>query len=118
VLRGAGLSDAVAVVVRWYGGTKLGKGGLARAYAGATREAVADLPTVRRVPTDALEVALPYDRLGAVKRLIQPPRVELAGEAYGADVRLTLELHESARDDLEAALADLGLEASEIDSWR
>jgi putative IMPACT (imprinted ancient) family translation regulator len=118
VLRGAGLSDAVAVVVRWYGGTKLGKGGLARAYAGATREAVAALPTVRRVPTVALEVALPYDRLGAVKRLIQPPRVELAGETYGADVRLTLELHESARDDLEAALADLGLEASEIDSWR
>jgi uncharacterized YigZ family protein len=111
VLRGAGLSDVVAVVVRWYGGTKLGKGGLARAYAGAIREAVAEVRTVRRVPAVTLAVALPYDRLGAVKRLIQPPRVELTGEAYGAGVRLTLEVHESARDELEAALADLGLEA-------
>lgn len=118
VLRGAGLSDVVAVVVRWYGGTKLGKGGLARAYAGAVREAVAEVRTVRRVPTVALEVALPYDRLGAVKRLIQPPRVELADEAYGAGVRLTLEVHESARAELEAALADLGLDATEIDPFR
>ncbi len=73
VLRGAELSDAVAVVVRWYGGTKLGKGGLARAYAGATREAVEGLPTTLRVPTVALAIELPYDRLGATKRLIQPP---------------------------------------------
>lgn len=113
VLRGAELSDVVAVVVRWYGGTKLGKGGLARAYAGATREAVAELPVARRVPAVTLAIELPYERLGAVKRLIQPPRVELRDEAYGAHVRLVLEVHESERAALEAALADLGLEAVE-----
>ena len=41
VLRGAGLSDAVAVVARWFGGVKLGKGGLARAYSGAVQAALA-----------------------------------------------------------------------------
>src|SRR5687768_18408079 len=44
VLRGAGLSDAQAVAVRWFGGTRLGKGGLARAYAAAAREALQGLP--------------------------------------------------------------------------
>jgi len=50
VLRGAGLSDVLAVVVRWFGGTKLGKGGLARAYAAAAREALAALPVLEHVP--------------------------------------------------------------------
>ena len=51
VLAGRGLSNALAVVVRWFGGTKLGKGGLARAYSGATREAVGRLQTVVRLPS-------------------------------------------------------------------
>lgn len=110
VLRGAGLSDVVAVVVRWFGGTKLGKGGLARAYAGATREAVVELPVARRVPTVELAVELPYDRLGAVKRLVRPPQVEVRSEEYGAAVRLVLAVHEGEREALEASLADLGIE--------
>jgi uncharacterized YigZ family protein len=116
VLRGAGLSDAVAVVARWFGGTKLGKGGLARAYAGAVREAVAALPVALRVPAVELVLELPYERLGAVKRLLRPPAVELLEEAYGAAVRLRLAVYESARAGLEAALADLGLRAREAAS--
>jgi putative IMPACT (imprinted ancient) family translation regulator len=103
----------VAVVARWFGGTKLGKGGLARAYAGAAREAVAELPVAIRVPTVELVLELPYDRLGAVKRLVHPPWVEIVDEAYGAAVRLTLAVHVGERRGLEEALADLGLEAAE-----
>lgn len=111
VLRGAGLSDVVAIVVRWFGGTKLGKGGLARAYAGAVREALAALPTILRVPTVTLTVELPYEKIGAVKRLVHPPKVELVAEEYGATARLRLTLWESERAGLEEALADLGLVA-------
>lgn len=109
VLRGAELCDVVAVVVRWFGGTKLGKGGLARAYAAATREALATLPIIRKVPTVEVTLELPYDRLGAVKRLIHPPEVELVGEEYGAHVRLRFAVYEARRQALDAALADLGL---------
>jgi uncharacterized YigZ family protein len=115
VLRGAELSDVLAVVVRWFGGTKLGKGGLARAYAGATREALAALPRVRNVPAVELVVELPYDRIGGVKRLVHPPRVELLEESYGAAARLRLSVFESEREAFEAALADLGLAAAEAD---
>lgn len=109
VLRGAGLSDVLAVVVRWFGGTKLGKGGLARAYAGAAREALAALPVVRRVPTVRIAVEVPYERVGAVKRLIHPPEVELESEEYGASARLALVVHEDRREALLEALADLGI---------
>lgn len=112
VLRGSGLSDVLAVVVRWYGGTKLGKGGLARAYAGATREAVALLPVVTRVPTVRLTLRVPYERVGAVKRLVHPPEVELDSEEYGEDALLVLVVYEEREKPLREALADLGLAIS------
>lgn len=108
VLRGRRLSDVVAVVVRWYGGTKLGKGGLARAYAAAARLAADEVPVERRVPHLEIAVELPYERLGAVKRLVHPPEVELVSERYGERAALVLRVHADRSAELDAALADLG----------
>jgi uncharacterized YigZ family protein len=113
-LRGAELSDALAAVARWFGGVKLGKGGLARAYAAAVREALTNLPVALRVPTVTLELDLPYDRLGAVQRLLHPPEIDLASARYGEHVHLTLSVQTHRRELLESALADLGLEASPV----
>lgn len=107
-LRSAGLSDAFAVVTRWFGGVKLGKGGLVRAYGGAARDAVAATPVLRRVPVDELEVALPFARLGAVKRLLRPPEVELLAESYGETVRLRLRVQRPRVAALRATFAELG----------
>lgn len=112
VLRGSGLSDVLAVVVRWFGGTKLGKGGLARAYAAAAREAVAGMPVTTRVPTARLALRVPYERVGAVKRLVHPPEVELEREEYGEDALLVLVVHEEREKPLREALAHLGLALS------
>lgn len=109
VLRGAGLSDVMAVVVRWFGGTKLGKGGLARAYAAAAREALQGLPVVRKVPTARLAIEVPYEKVGAVKRLLRPPEIELEAEEYGAAARLVLAVHEEREETLREALAELGI---------
>lgn len=114
VLRGAGLSDVMAVVVRWFGGTKLGKGGLARAYAAAVREALQTLTVISRVPTVKLVLEVPYEKVGAVKRLIRPPEVELESEEYGAAARLVLVVHEARRAALGEALAAFGVATSNL----
>ncbi|SRR6266545_2842729 len=109
VLRGSGLSDVLAAVVRWFGGTKLGKGGLARAYAAAAREALPLLPVAVRVPTERLVLRLPHEKVGAVKRLVHPPAVELEAEEYGEEARLVLAVQEERMASLRASLADLGI---------
>lgn len=108
-LAGAGVSDVVAVVVRWFGGTKLGKGGLARAYTAATQLALAGLPTRLELPRRRLRLQIPYDRIGAVKRLVRAPDVELAGESYGAEAEIVLAVTLSELATLLATLDDLGI---------
>lgn len=113
VLRGSELSDVLSVVVRWYGGVKLGKGGLARAYAGAVREAVAGLAVEVRRPVISFRVSLPYDRVGDLKRLIHPPAVEMIEESYEDEVVVTLEVECDRAKEVEEAL---GVFATKVDS--
>lgn len=113
VLRGSGLSDVLCVVVRWFGGVKLGKGGLARAYAGAVREALVELAVEVRRPVARLRVSLPYDRVGDLKRLIHPPTVEMVEESYGDEVVVTLEVECDRAEEVEEAL---GVFASKVES--
>lgn len=95
VLRGADLSDVLAVVVRWFGGTKLGKGGLARAYAGAVKGALDEMTVVVRQPVTRVRVTVPHARLGDLKRLLRPPEVELVEEGYADEAVLILEVQDA-----------------------
>lgn len=116
VLRGSELSDVVAVVARWFGGVKLGKGGLARAYAGAVRAALAELPIGLRRPAVRLALAVSFDRLGAVRRLLRPPGVTVESESYGEVARLVLRVERRHEAALCEALAGLGVKVGEATS--
>ena len=111
-LRGEDLSDVVATVARWFGGVKLGKGGLARAYSGATRAALADVVTEVRRPMARLVVAVPFDRMGALRRLLRPPAVRVEAESYGEIARLELTVERRREAALREALAALGVETT------
>lgn len=115
-LRGADLSDVLVVVVRWFGGTKLGKGGLARAYGGAAREALAEVPTVERVPVTRLRLEVEYPALGGVERLVHPPGVEIEQSEYGERVALVLRVQRPQLATLQERLASLGVEWSQVES--
>lgn len=111
VLRARQLSDTLAVVVRWFGGTKLGKGGLARAYAGALALALEGARLERKYPTVTVRLRMPYDRVGSVKRLIRPGEVEWLAGDYGAVVTASLRVRLDRIEWVRDALADLRVEA-------
>lgn len=109
VLRGKAVSDVLAVVVRWFGGVKLGKGGLARAYSDVTRMALNESPLVIRVPTVIRHVTIPFESLGAIKWLKRLEEVEILSQEFGENATLTLRIWESREEDFRTMAAGLGV---------
>jgi putative IMPACT (imprinted ancient) family translation regulator len=92
VLLHSQLGDLSAVVTRYFGGTLLGKGGLVRAYSGGVQLALADIPTIERVPKSRLEIVTDYSAITLFKRMMPEYDAELLGEAYAADATFRIEL--------------------------
>ncbi|MCS7060107.1 MAG: YigZ family protein [Anaerolineae bacterium] len=107
VLQGSGLGDVVAVVSRWFGGTKLGTGGLVRAFSGALKAVLDVLPRSERVERKTFLLETPYSLYERVRLLVAAHHGAIVGEAFGASVLLTLVF---AVDDIapfQAALREL-----------
>lgn len=103
----SGLSDVVAVVTRWFGGTLLGTGGLVRAYGDAVRAAVEQArPLTRELRTVAtLEVG--HADAGRIEHDLRAADVVVRDVAYGATAILTLAVPVARTDALEAQVARL-----------
>jgi putative IMPACT (imprinted ancient) family translation regulator len=74
------IENVAVVVTRYYGGTNLGVGGLARAYSRAVKEAVADAGVVTERPHESVAIVVDYDDSGTVRGVL-----ESAGVAFDAD---------------------------------
>lgn len=77
VLSGEGLSDVVAVVTRWFGGTLLGTGGLVRAYSDAVRAAVRAARVVLREPVEVYQLPVPHADAGRVEHELRSRGLDL-----------------------------------------
>ncbi len=92
VLLHSGIGDIVAVVTRYFGGTKLGKGGLVRAYSGGVKGALETLPLTEHREWAELDVVIPYTYLSSLQRLLPAYEGTVQAEAYAADVHLRIRL--------------------------
>jgi len=108
-IEGADLHDVAVVVVRWFGGIKLGTGGLSRAYRDTAAETLRAATLVDRYLYERVNVIVPFDSLGNVYRLVRPPDVLLVGEEYGEENVFVFEVRESMIDAFRLRLRELRL---------
>ncbi len=92
VLLHSEIGEIVAVVTRYFGGTKLGTGGLLRAYAGAVKNALSHLPVKEKRDVVLIKITLDYSKLTAAKRMIQSFNGAIIKENYTANVTLKIEI--------------------------
>lgn len=104
---GQGLDGVAVVVTRWFGGIKLGAGGLVRAYGGAAAECLRTAP--RRVLVERVDARIdcPFGHAGTAHALLAPHGAIKLDEGYGEDgLHLTLSVPVDALDALRTALRD------------
>ncbi len=92
VVQGSGLGDLVVVVTRYFGGIKLGAGGLVRAYAGSAKSVLAILPRTEKVERVTVRVELPYACFAPLQRILSEYEAEVVDQRFAAEVALELRL--------------------------
>jgi uncharacterized YigZ family protein len=107
VLRHHDLDGVLAAVVRYYGGVKLGAGGLVRAYADSIARVLQDAPRIERIAQTLLTVEIGYPDEARVRRWIEQEDYALADSGYEMEVRLTIGMPVTALDAAREALRDM-----------
>lgn len=115
VLQGSGIGDAVVVVTRYFGGTKLGKGGLVRAYGDAVREVLQHAKIAVIVLTDQLRITLEYPYYEALKRLFLSSNAVIEDEEFTDKVTLLCRIDSDRSDSLQSEIQELTSGRAHID---
>jgi len=92
VLQGSGVGDIVVVVTRYFGGIKLGTGGLVRAYAGGVKAALAALPLTEKVERTTVLMELPYPFFTPLQRILPGYEAEITSQRFAEAVVLEVRL--------------------------
>ena len=88
VLAGSGISDTVLVITRYFGGTKLGTGGLVKAYSESARAAIQAVPKARKVTVHSCQISCPYSLYEQLIRLLKKAGSKIDGEEFGEQIAI------------------------------
>lgn len=89
VLKGSGITNITVAIVRYFGGTLLGTGGLVKAYGDSAKEVLKVVPTEPLIEKTSFRMILPYNSYTLIKRLIDEKEAIISSENF--DINITLE---------------------------
>lgn len=107
VLQGSGLGNVVVVITRYFGGTKLGTGGLVKAYGEAVKAVLELVKPAALVPTTTLMFSLPYPLYELGVRLVDSCQGLILQDEFGVDVTLTVQFQDAQLESFNQQLSNL-----------
>lgn len=107
VLQGANIGEIAAIVVRYFGGTKLGVGGLVRAYSSGVRKALVELNTEIKLIRQPVSLTIEYSQLKDLQHIIQKHNGLIVCCDYAENIQLNFELANSSFASFNKDLASL-----------
>ncbi|RWZ55044.1 YigZ family protein [Halobacillus fulvus] len=107
VLKKKGLKDTAVVVTRYFGGIKLGAGGLIRAYGGTASEAINKTGIVRRQLMKEMKVTIGYTLLGKVENVVRQSPYTLETINYMENVELLIYVESGQEEEFQNWITDL-----------
>mgnify|MGYP005840970519 CR=1 FL=1 len=105
-ITGAGITDVLIVVTRYFGGTKLGTGGLIRAYGHTARITIENAERMKKIRTETLAIHTTYDDISQVMRTIDLASARIVSQDYGEEIRMEIAVRQSQVDDFQAQLVE------------
>ncbi|MEE4195649.1 MAG: YigZ family protein [Anaerolineae bacterium] len=106
VLQGSGFGDIAVVITRYFGGTKLGTGGLVRAYSDSMREVLTALPQAKKVATSTVAFEMPYSFFERARLMAAEYHGEILDEEFGVNVLMTIRFERAQVEAFRAALLE------------
>ena len=107
VIQGNGLTNIIIVVTRYFGGTKLGTGGLVRAYSKSASNCLAAAGVVRHIPGYILKISTDYHNLGKIKNYLEKHSYHIIDEEYTSHVIIMTLVPKEESEELRTKLTDL-----------
>lgn len=108
VLQHSGVGEICAVVSRYFGGIKLGTGGMARAYSSSVQLAMDELETITKIHYSRLSLTLPYSFLKTAEHLVTAENGIITDTEYGADIKLHVDIPQDTEQDFIERLREAG----------
>lgn len=108
VLKGSGLTNIAVFIVRYFGGTLLGTGGLVKAYSDATKEVLGNVERIELVTPVHFLLVFPYTHFTPIKRVLEKYGVKIEDEKMEDVVTFTCTLDERRFGEFEKEVMDIG----------
>ena len=108
VLKGSNLTNAMITVARWFGGTKLGTGGLVHAYSEAAKAALANAVLTELIPMTDVEIVLNYNLYNQFISKSALLGFTVTSENFGTGITLTGSINTSCLPELEKMVQEIG----------
>ncbi|MBR6085397.1 MAG: YigZ family protein [Spirochaetales bacterium] len=107
VLKGSGITNIIVLIIRYFGGTLLGTGGLVKAYGDSTKLVLDGIETEELVEKTPFSMTIGYDMYENTKRILSSVNADSVKEDFGTEIAISGQIPISEKENLVSKISDL-----------